>query len=250
MGSTRVLIADDEPLVRRALRRFVASRQDLTLVGEATDGREAVELAERTQPALVLLDVQMPVLDGLAVAHRLRTSVRPEIVFITAFDQYAVPAFEVQAADYVVKPFDDDRLGRAVDFALERLRGRRTDAGHDSPLAGSQAAYLTRFLVRTGGRLRAVEVADIEWFKSADNYVIAHTSQGRWVIRGTLRRLESALDPVDFVRVHRTAMVRVGAVMELRRARSGTYHLMLRSGTRVPVSRAFRTVARRLGHLG
>lgn len=250
MNPLPVVIADDEPLVRRALRRFVESRPELTLVGEASDGAEAVELVERLRPELLFLDVQMPGLDGLAVARELGAE-RPAIIFVTAFDRYAVDAFELHAVDYVLKPFDEERLARAVDRAVGQREGDAVRQRLDRLLAAVAPPHPTRFLIRTGTRLQVLHLSDVEWFESADNYVKAHTPAGTRLLRGTLQGLAERLDPGAFVRVHRTAMVRLSAITEVVPRSSGDADLVLRSGARVPLSRQLRAeVIERIGREG
>ncbi|MCC7134330.1 MAG: response regulator transcription factor [Gemmatimonadales bacterium] len=250
MSKPTVIIVDDEPLVRAALRRFIQARADVELAGEAADGVEALELVERVHPAVVLLDVQMPLLDGLAVARALPLP-RPEVVFVTAFDRYAIEAFDVHAVDYVLKPFDDARLGRALDRAMARRGSAEVGDRLERLLAAVAPRFLTRFLVRVGARLQVVAVADVEWFEAADNYVKAHLGGEVRTIRASLRELEEGLDPAEFVRVHRTALVRLGAIVEVVPRPSGDADLKLASGTLVPLSRQLRSeVIRRIGREG
>jgi DNA-binding LytR/AlgR family response regulator len=248
MPRATVLIADDEPLVRRSLRRVLGDRRDVEIVGEAADGAEAVELVEQLRPMILLLDVQMPVLDGLAVARAL-SSPRPAIVFATAFDRYAIDAFRVHAVDYVLKPFDDERLHEALDRAIAQC-GERGPA-LDRLLEAVAPRYLTRFLVRTGTKLQVVRLDDVEWLEAADNYVRVHAADATRVVRGSLQEIATSLDPAVFVRVHRTAIVRIDAVVEVASRPSSDAELLLRSGARVPLSRQLRSsVLARIGREG
>lgn len=239
-----VLIADDEPLVRRGLRRLLEAEPGVRVVGEARHGKEALALVKAHDPDLLFLDVQMPELDGLGVAAALRGR-RPGIVFVTAFDRYAVEAFDHHAIDYLLKPFDEERFHRA----LARARARIGAAGPVA-LAGRLAGLLarlgppgghrTRFVVRTGDRLTLVPAADVEWIEAADNYARLHVPGGRHVIRESLKQLEADLDPGMFIRIHRSAIVNLGCVVELRALASGDCTVRLRSGASLAMSRRYR----------
>jgi len=246
MADLRVLIADDEPLVRSGVRRLLEAEPGVTVVGEARHGGEALELAARLKPDLIFLDVQMPELDGLGVARALSGPGMPGIVFVTAYDRYAVQAFELHAIDYLLKPFDDERL-RA---ALERARAHLGGAGEREALAGRIGELLAllrpdggrvaRFLVRTGQKLVLVNAADVEWIEAADNYVRLHVAGRRHVLRETMTHLEARLDPAQFVRIHRSAIVNLSQVAELTVQPSGDCTVRLRSGALLTLSRRYR----------
>ena len=255
-----VLIVDDEPVARRGLRRLVSARPDLRVVGESRNGREAVTAIRTLAPDVVLLDLQMPGLDGVGVVRTVGPDAMPPVVFVTAYDDGAVRAFDVSAVDYVVKPFTDARLYQALDRALARRSERRAaDAYHallaalqapaapnpspspdvGTPEAGAEgAAYLTRVLASAGRRTAVVPVADILWIAADDYCVQLVTLTGRYVLRERLTELERRLDPAVFLRVHRSAIVRLDAIRALDRSRDGHLAAILANGTRVPVGRA------------
>jgi len=235
----RVLIADDEPLVRRGLREFLALEPDASVVGEAGDGLETVRLVEELTPNLLLLDVQMPELDGFEVLAALPPAERPVVVFVTAHDTYALRAFEVAAVDYLLKPFDRERFARSLDRARHWLSMQRgeSDAGLQRLLSAASERQPARFVVKHAGRLRVVSSADLEWAESRGNYVLLHTHEGEHLLRLTLAELQARLDAGEFARVHRSALVRVARVHELQRLPGGDYRLRLDSGATIKVSR-------------
>lgn len=239
----RVLLVDDEPLVRSALQQALANQPDLTIVGEAGDGFAAIEAIERLRPDLVLLDVQMPGCDGFDVLAQVDPDALPVVVFVTAYDQYAVRAFDAHAVDYVQKPFDDARVRAAVARAREWL-GRRP-AVAPSPLAPLLAEVAStrrrdRFIVKHAGRLRLVPAQEVTWIEARGNYVHLHHAEGTFLARETVAALAETLDPHRFVRVHRSAIVALPEVLERERLPGGDGALRLRDGSRVPLGRTFR----------
>lgn len=246
----RVLVVDDEPLARDRLRAALAAEPGVEVVGECPDGLEAVRAIGRLRPDLVLLDVQMPGLDGFGVIREVGAAAMPPVIFVTAWDDYAVQAFEVQALDYLLKPFDDDRLraalarardpGREAGALAAQLRRllEQHSAGGTVPPGGT--AYAQRLLVRRGAAIRYVPLAEVEWIEAADNYVRLHGSSGTHLVRMTLRELEGRLDPAEFARVHRSAIVRLAAIREIRPWAGGDYLAVLQSGREVRISRTHR----------
>jgi two-component system LytT family response regulator len=243
----RTVIVDDEPPAREKLKGFLGRHAALDLVGEAGDGLEAVRLIEALRPDLVLLDVQMPELDGFEVLAALDEEALPDIVFVTAFDHYAVQAFELGALDYLLKPVAPDRF----DVAIERARTRLL-AGRPAELAARLARALEavapdrpaveRFLIREGERSRFVPVGEIEWIEAAGNYLKLHTRTEGVVhlLRGTMKQLEGRLDPARFARIHRAAIVNLDRVRYLEPWSHGDQVVVLESGTRLTMSRRFR----------
>jgi len=237
MSALSVAIVDDEPLARRRLRDLLADHPDMRLVGEAGDGRTALEMIALASPDLLFLDMQMPERHGLDVASALTGSARPLIVFVTAFDQFAAQAFELYAVDYLLKPFDDLRFAAMLDRVRRRL-GRAAIA---------PTARLEHVVATAAGRVRLVPVDDIERAEAAGNYVNVVTARGSYLVRQTLAGLAADLPQDRFVRVHRSALVRIDRVREIRAAGHGDAELELADGAIVPVSRRFRqSLERRL----
>lgn len=247
----RVLIADDEPVARRRIKRLLRAESDVDVVGEAGDGRTAVDAIRKHSPNLVFLDVQMPELDGFAVLGALGER-PPAIIFVTAYDEYALRAFEVHALDYLLKPFTRERFAAALYRAREEVS--RPERGLDARLTSllerltADLRYLTRIPVRTGGRIRIVEAAEIDCVMAADNYVTIRAGGKEYLVRDTMDRLEQRLDPRKFVRIHRSTIVQLDRLRELQPSFHGDFSVILRDGTRLTLSRTFRDrVAQLLG---
>ena len=245
-GPIRALIVDDEPAARDTIRALVADDPDVTVVGECGDGRAALETIRGTTPQLVFLDVQMPEMDGFAMLRQLAPSELPVVVFTTAYDQYALQAFEVHAVDYLLKPFDDDRFRDALGRAKERVRQGRVDAVSRQLrdlLDGSGDArdrYLTRLVVRSGERTVVVAVRDIDWVDADGDSLRIHAARAEYVLRQTLKDLERRLDPARLVRIHRSTIVNVERIRELQPYFRGEVVVVLHDGTRLKLSRGCR----------
>jgi two-component system LytT family response regulator len=230
------LIADDEALSRRLLRQLLARHADVVITAECTDGAEAVAAIATPGLDVAFLDVCMPLASGLDVACG---TVRPLVVFVTAFDDFAARAFDVDAVDYLLKPLDEDRFDAAVDRVRERVRLRRLAADHTDAMTGSSAGaaqrYVQQLVARVGQREVIIPLADVELFRADDVYVDVHARGRRHVVRTSLDALERVLDPAQFIRVHRSFIVPTARVRETRR-RNGV-ELVLDTGAVVPVSR-------------
>lgn len=242
----KVLIVDDERPARAKVRRFVSADPDVGAILEAADGVRAVDVIRDESPDLVFLDVQMPGLDGFGVVEALEPDVLPHVVFVTAFDEYAVRAFDVHAVDYVMKPFDAERLGRALARAKAAV-ARRHDNGDGArverllaDLRRERPERLERLLVQSGERSVLLPLARIDRLEASRNYVVLHAGRETFRVRSTLDRLEQRLDPRRFVRVSRSAMVNVDRVVELRPESHGDWVVVLADGSRLRLSRRFR----------
>jgi len=239
-----VVIVDDEPPARARLRRLLADHADVRITAECGDGASAVQTIEAAAPDLVLLDIQMPELDGFDVLQALEVPQLPEIIFVSAFDQYALRAFRVHALDYVVKPVEADRLSEALDHARRRLRDRQ--ASDEAGLAGllkdlsKGRPYLSRIPVRADGRVRVVDLADVDWIGAADNYVSLHAGSREYLVRETITQIERRLDPAAFVRIHRSTIVRLDRIVELLPDLHGDFQVRLKNGATLALSRTFR----------
>lgn len=234
----RLLIVDDERPARERLRRMLAQEPGIDAVEEAVDGIDAIEKLPAFRPDALFLDIQMPVLSGLELAASLPQAA-PLVVFVTAFDEYAIRAFDANAIDYLLKPFDAARLQRALQRLRERLRAAAPAAALPPlpSLPGTNA--ITKLLVPERSGTRVVPVADIQWIETADNYVVLHTDAGQPLLRQTLTHLLGQLGE-RFVRCHRRAAVQVALIERIVPLDKGDCELVLRSGARVPCSRQFR----------
>jgi len=256
-ASIRVLIVDDEPLARRGIRRRLESRPGFVVLAECGGGREAVAAIGELAPDLVLLDVQMPGLDGFGVIRALGAERMPAVIFVTAYDEHALRAFEVHALDYLLKPIDGERFDAALEHARSSLRMRaasdlaRRLAGLGASLAETAGRPLERIAVRSGGRIVLVAVQDIDWIEAADNYVRLHAGPKQHLLHASLSGLEARLDPRSFLRVHRSAVVNVERIRELRPLSHGEYRLVLADGTELSTGRRYRrALDELLGELG
>lgn len=247
MNRIRVVVADDEPLARRGLRQLLDRHDDFEVVGEARHGREAVRLLEMLRPDLVFLDVQMPELDAFGVLRALPAERLPVIVFVTAYDTFAVRAFELHALDYLVKPVSEARFDDALARARTRLRSRHAlalAAQLSALLAGSSSADATqlaaprrRLRLATAGADLLVDATELEWIEAEDYYCAVHIGGRRHLVRESLLSLEARLDRAQFARVHRSAIVNLAFLREIRGSQQGSCSVVLRDGTEVPVSR-------------
>jgi two-component system LytT family response regulator len=249
MSNLRLLIVDDEPLIRAGIRNGLSAIEEIEIIGECDSGTRAVEAILTSDPDLVLLDVQMPDGTGLDVVRRVGPRRMPPVVFVTAYDEYAVQAFECNAVDYLLKPFDDDRLRSAI----ERARGRiavQNDAAAaqqlQSLLEKQKRRWPERLVVRDGDRFRFVPMDSVDWIESANNYVLLHCGAQQLLMGETLTHLESKLNPAKFLRIHRCRIVNVARVTAVRPFLSGTYQLELAGGVRLSSGRQYSEAVRGL----
>jgi two-component system LytT family response regulator len=248
----RAVIVDDEPPARRRIRALLANEQDVEVIAECRDGREALTVIPAAQPDLVFLDVQMPETDGLAVARALGRKAGGELplfVFTTAHSQFAIPAFDVDALDYLLKPFDPDRFRAAVARARESLGVIRRGADLPSPAPAISGTYVDRVPVRMGTRIRLVPVEDIDYCEAEANYVRLHAGGQSYLVRETLAGMEAKLDPARFLRIHRSLIVQVARVESLEPLFHGDYVVKLRSGARLTSGRTYRARLHQALHL-
>ena len=253
----RALIVDDEPLARRTIRDLLAEDPEVAVVGECGGGAEAVEIIRERPPDLLFLDIQMPGVDGFDVLSRIELERVPAVIFVTAYDAYALKAFEVHALDYLLKPFTDERFRAALARAksqveLREARGLaeslrafllgRASAQEEeaSAASGRKGGYLTRFMVKTGGRVIFVNPSDVDWIEADNYYVKLHVGGRAHLLRLSLKELEGRLDPQTFWRTHRSAIINLDRVRELHQHPSGEYVVVLRDGTELKLSRARR----------
>lgn len=230
----RVLIVDDELLARQRIEDLLAKEPGVEIVGTASNGDEAVDAIARLRPDVVFLDVQMPGKTGLEVVEAVGVEAMPAVIFTTAYDRFAVKAFEVSAADYLVKPFDDERFLQALRRARKTIEVKKS--GPDAP----RPEYLERIPVELRGQMRVVPVARIDYITASGPYAELHVEGHTYAIRERMQALEGQLDPAVFMRVHRSAIVRLDRIDTLRRASGGDYAVRLKDGTELSVSRSRR----------
>ena len=245
MSPIRTLIVDDEPLARAKIRSLLAEEPDVVIVGEAGNGEDAVALIENEHPALVFLDVQMPEMDGFGVIEAIGADRMPLVIFATAYDEYALQAFDVCALDYVTKPIDRDRFADALRRAKTRLAATpAADASAQlQPLVahlGRQQQRSARLAIKTDGRLLFLRTAEIDWVEAVDNYAKLHVGKETHVVRDTLMRLEQRLPAGRFLRIHRSTIVNVDRVREIQPWFQGEWVVILQDGTRLTTGRSYR----------
>ena len=242
----RVLIADDEPLARARIRRLIEGDPRISAIDEARSGTEAVRLIEQRRPDLVFLDVQMPETDGFGVIDRVGADRMPPVVFVTAYDRYALQAFEVHALDYLLKPFTQERFAAALSRALGAIERGGADPALGASLRAlvqqlsRPRAYMDRIAVPAGGRLVPLRAADIDWIGSAGKYVVLHAGSAEHVVRESMSAIEGKLDPRRFVRIHRQAIVNLDRIAEIQPLFHGECAVLLKTGARLTLGRSYR----------
>jgi two-component system LytT family response regulator len=264
MTPLRTLIVDDESLARRGLRLRLESHPALELVGECSNGAEALTAVAKLQPQLVFLDIQMPGMDGFEVVARMQGDAMPLVVFVTAFDQYAVDAFDINAIDYVLKPIDDERLAAAIDRVILRCEQKQLEdqkrnlmqaciqlSGADAATVeeiarGEAGAYPDKLSIRDGDEVQLVPVGDIDWIDAAGDYMCVHAGGVTHIMRITMKQLERLLNPLQFLRVHRSTIVNASRVAAAQSLTNGEFLLTLSEGTQLKVSRSYRDRVREL----
>jgi two-component system LytT family response regulator len=241
----RVLLVDDEPLARSMLREMLQGDPHVDIIGESCNGQEAIEAIHHHSPDLLFLDVQMPEVGGFEVLSSLTSRPLPHVIFVTAYDQYAVRAFEVHAIDYLLKPFDQERFDVSWQRAKEVIM-RERNGGTDQRIlalleelkAGNK--YLERLVIKATGRIYFLETSEIDWIEAEGNYVSVHSAKKTHLLRETISSLEAQLDPKQFVRIHRSSIVRIDRIQELQPWFHGEYRIILHDGTQLTLSRNHR----------
>lgn len=241
----RCLIVDDEPLARERLRGLLRDEHDVEIAAECSDGRKAVAAILKLAPDLVFLDVQMPGLDGFGVLEALPPESIPAVIFVTAYDQYALRAFDAQALDYLLKPFDRERFQRALDRARERMRKRQAGSLEPRLLAllthlEERKPYTERLVIKSAGRVYFLRTIEVDWIEAEGNYVRLHAGKETHVLRETMNHLETRLDPQRFLRIHRSTIVNIERIKELHPWFKGEHVVILRDGARLTLGRAYR----------
>jgi two-component system, LytTR family, response regulator len=245
VSKIRTMVIDDEPVARERIVGLLQQETDIELVGECADGHQAVSAIQAQHPDLVFLDVQMPACDGFGVIEQVGAERMPAVVFVTAYDEYALKAFEVHAIDYLLKPFGRDRFQQTLQHAREHLERRRAGDLGRRLLALVQdlkpePQKLDRLVVKSGGRVFFLRTDELDWIEAAGNYVRLHLGEDSHLFRETMNNMESRLDGHRFVRIHRSRIVNTDRIKELQPWFNGEYVVVLQNGTRLTLSRGYR----------
>ncbi len=247
----RALIVDDEPLARRGIRQQLKCAADVEIVNEAGNGADALAAIEKYHPDLVFLDIQMPLLDGFSVVEKIAVSDLPEIIFVTAFDEYAIKAFEINALDYLLKPIDPERFQKTLERVRERIKTEQTgdldrklsallQSLESAKSNAERPAFLERIVIKEQGRIVFLDVNEINWIGSEGNYVKLHTKTKTYLLRETMDNLESKLNPQNFLRLRRSTIVRIAEIKELQPLFKSEFVVVLKDGTNLSSSRRYR----------
>jgi len=241
----RTLIVDDEPLARAMLRSFLAEDAEIEVIGECGDGYTAIEMIESAAPDLVFLDIQMPDLDGFGVLRALAPAAIPNIAFVTAYDQFALQAFDVNAIDYLLKPFDRERFERTLARAKQQIALQKREDAQAALLRirseqNARSQPVKRILVRSGEKAFFVRPEEISWIEAQGNYVALHVGAQSFLVRQTITALEATLDPAKFQRIERSRIVNLDAIREMLPAGRGEYEIVLKDGVTLKLSHTYR----------
>ena len=259
MEKIRTLIVDDELMARKHICNLLQGRAEFDLIGECANGKEAVTAIQTRAPHLIFLDVQMPDLDGFGVLQAITPERWPIIIFTTAYDQYALRAFEVHALDYLLKPFDDERFEKALEWAkkqlqreqadrlsgqilalVEQYRGARQSHSIEEAESASQSEYLSRLIIKSAGRVFFIRTEEVDWIEAAGCYVCFHIGSKSHLLRETMSTLEAQLDPARFMRIHRSTIINLERVKEMQAQSHGECIVILQDGTQLKLSRGYR----------
>jgi two-component system LytT family response regulator len=241
----RALIVDDEPLARRRIKSLLAHDQSVDVIGECSDGHKAVTSISELTPDLVFLDVQMPAMDGFEVIKTIGAEQMPTVIFVTAYDQYALKAFEVNALDYLLKPFDRTRFHKTLEKAKTMIKGLQSGNVNNQLLSllgdlRREQKTPDRFIIKSGGRVVFLRAEEIDWMCAVGNYVRLQVGRDSHLMRETMTGMEAKLDPVSFMRIHRSTIVNLDRVKEVQPWAKGEYVVIMRDGTRLIMSRRYR----------
>jgi two-component system LytT family response regulator len=241
----RALIVDDEPLAREGIRMRLKQEPDVELIGACKNGREAVAAILRDAPDLVFLDIQMPRLDGFGVIEAVGVRQMPHVIFVTAYDEHALRAFEVNALDYLLKPIDGGRFSESLERVRSRIHGENLEAVGERlkkmmASLGVERSHLERLSIKSAGRITFIGVDEIDWIEAADNYVEVHSGRESHLLHATMNSLESRLDPNKFLRIHRSIIVNISRIKELHPMFHGGYRVILKDGAQLTSGRRYR----------
>ena len=241
----RVLIVDDEPLAREKIRSMLKGDPEVEITADCANGQEAFAAIRKSTPDLIFLDVQMPQMDGFALLQAMSPENMPMVIFVTAYDQYALKAFDVYALDYLLKPFDRERFQKALHRAKDQIKRERGSDLNQRIMTlleelKAKPAYLSRLAIKTGGRVLFVKTEEIDWVEAEGNYVCLHIGKERYMLREPMSALENRLNPKTFLRIHRSSIVNIDRIQELQPWFHGEYRVILRDGTQLMLSRGYR----------
>ncbi len=241
----RVLIVDDEPLARKRIKRMLSGDPEVEIVGDCASGHQALAMMRESEPDLVFLDIQMPEMDGFSVLEAIAPERLPLVIFVTAYDQYALRAFEFYALDYLLKPFDRARFEKAMQRARERLSKAKGDELNQRTIAlleeiKARSKYLGRLVIKSGGRVFFIKTEEIDWIEAEGKYVRLHVGRESHLLREAIGGLEAQLDPARFLRIHRSTIVNIDRIRELQPWFHNEYRVILRDGTELMLSRSCR----------
>ncbi len=241
----RAVIVDDEPLARRRIRSLLVEAEDVEVIAECANGKEAIQAIEESPPDLLFLDIQMPELDGFDVLQAIGVGHVAVVIFVTAYDQFALRAFEAHALDYLLKPFDDERFEAALERARERIR-QQQGGDLDRRLRAlleevrGDRGYLQRLVVPSGRRSVFIRTEEIDWIEAERNYVRLHVGGRSYLLRENLSHIEAALDPAKFCRIHRSTIVNIDRIQAVESLFQGEYLVVLHDGTKLTSGRSYR----------
>ncbi len=246
MNTIRTLIVDDELLARERIKRFLALERDLELIGECAAGHEAVTAIQTLKPDLVFLDIQIPELDGFGVLKAIGVEEMPAVIFVTAYDRYALQAFDVNALDYLLKPYNRERFRKAVERARAQLSNGARGELNERLLSllenfkTESPRHLERLMIKSSGRVFFLRTEELDWIEAEGNYLRLHVGRESHLLRETMNRLATKLDPEKFLRIHRSTLVNIERIKELQPLFSGDYVVILRDGKQLTLSRSYR----------
>lgn len=241
----RVCIIDDEPIACRRIERLLTEDQEIEIICVCNDGESAVESIEKLNPDLIFLDIQMPEMNGFEVLKSLNIELMPHVIFVTAYDRYAIQAFEVHALDYLLKPFDKKRFHQALKRAKAQVLQDQERSSNRELVAllkemKSQSHYLERLIIKSKGRVSFLKTEEIDWIEAQGKYVMIHAGEEAHLIRDAMNNLETELDPKKFVRIHKSAIVNIDQIKELHPLVHGDFRVILRDSTELTISRRYR----------
>jgi two-component system LytT family response regulator len=245
MEKIQTLIVDDEPLAREGIRMLIEHDAEIAVIGECANGQQAISAITEQRPDLVFLDIQMPEVSGFEVLEAIGAQSLPCVIFVTAYDKYALRAFEVHALDYLLKPFTSERFQSALERAKAQIKSRGGEQLNQRLVRllediHKDKTYLERLVVKSAGRIFFLNVEEIDWIEAAENYVRLHTGRESHLIHGTMNKIASRLDPAQFLRIHRSTIINVRRIKELQPMFHGEYVVTLRDGTQLNSGRSYR----------